>query len=370
MHGDTSRLPLILAALVGGLAPRMKKLMIVLALAATGLLLAPCGGGGTSEQPTTTAPTSVVTTVDQPTETPVATVESKYDEGWARKQVEPYVKETYEVMLAQAWNKMYDMVATDAKTGCSRSVFVSKMAGVWLFASAFGIDETIKAEQQELTEGTLAITFQEIGPERITFTVSDDDPTTIIREKGKWLTADPLEQDCASLDMETGTESTPAPTVVRTATPKATPTPAAGLSRGNALPLGQTAVVPPGWEVAVLGVDEDAWPEVQAANPYNDPPEQGYRMVLITVRVTNVQRKDEAATISESDFELVGSRNQVYQTFDRSCGVTPNELRGELFPSGTVEGTICFQAGTDETGLLLVASPSWDKEDQRYLALQ
>jgi hypothetical protein len=86
--------------------------------------------------------------------------------------------------------------------------------------------------------------------------------------------------------------------------------------------------------------------------------------------VTNVQTKDEAATISEGDFELVGSRNQIYQTFDRSCGVTPNKLRGELFPSGTVEGTICFQAGTDETGLLLIASPSWDKEDQRFFALQ
>jgi hypothetical protein len=74
--------------------------------------------------------------------------------------------------------------------------------------------------------------------------------------------------------------ATPAPTTP--ATPKATPTPAAGLSRGNALPLGQTAVVPPGWEVTVLGVDEDAWPEVQAENTFNDPPERGYRMVLIT----------------------------------------------------------------------------------------
>jgi hypothetical protein len=310
----------------------------------------------------------MVTTVDQPTETPVATADSKYDEAWARKQVEPYFKESYGALLAQEWNKVYDLYSDEAKAGCSRSSAVSKMTASWLFAQAFGIDEIFKAQLQELKDGVLVITFSEITPEHITYSVADGESETIIREHGKWLCDDPLEQDCASLAMET--ESTPAPTVVRTATPKATPTPAAGLSRGNALPLGQTAVVPPGWEVAVLGVDEDAWPEVQAANPYNDPPEQGYRMVLITVRVTNVQTKDEAATISQSDFELVGSRNQVYQTFDRSCGVTPNELRGELFPSGTVEGTICFQAGTDETGLLLVASPSWDKEDQRYLALQ
>lgn len=164
------------------------------------------------------------------------------------------------------------------------------------------------------------------------------------------------------------TAATPAPTT--TATPKATPTPAAGLSRSNPIPLGQTAVVPPGWEVTVLAVDEDAWPEVQAENTFNDPPEQGYRMVLITVRVTNVQTKDEAASISEGDFELVGSRNQVYSSFERSCGVTPNDLMAELFPEGTAEGTVCFQAGTDETGLILIARPSWDKEDHRYFALQ
>jgi hypothetical protein len=162
--------------------------------------------------------------------------------------------------------------------------------------------------------------------------------------------------------------ATPAPTM--TPTPKATPTPAAGLSRSNPIPLGQTAAVPPGWEITVVDVNGDAWAAVQAENPYNDPPQEGYRMVLITVRVTNVQTKDEATTISEADFDLVGSRNQVYSSFERSCGVTPNDLMAELFPQGTAEGTVCFQAGTDETGLILIAGPSWDKEDQRYFALQ
>jgi hypothetical protein len=162
--------------------------------------------------------------------------------------------------------------------------------------------------------------------------------------------------------------TTPAPAA--TATPKTTPTPAAGLSRGDAIPLGQTAVVPPGWEVTVLGVDEDAWPEVQAENQFNDPPEQGYRMVMVTLRVTNIQTKDEAARISAGDFELVGSRNQVYKTYEQYCGVTPNGLEAELFPQGIAEGTVCLQVGIDETGLILIAGPSWDEEDQRYFALQ
>jgi len=152
--------------------------------------------------------------------------------------------------------------------------------------------------------------------------------------------------------------------------PTPTPVPAGGRSRSDAIPLGQTAVVPPGWEVTVLGVDEDAWPEVQAENQFNDPPEEDYRMVMGTLRVTNVQTTDESTRISGGDFEFVGSRNQVYNTPDRWCGVTPNGLEAELFPQGTAEGTVCSQVGTDETGLILIASPSWDEEDQRYFALQ
>jgi len=379
MRGDTSRLPLIVAALVGGLPPKMKKLMIVFVLAATGLLLAACGGGGTSEEPTTTAPTSIATTVDQPTQTPAATAESKYDEAWARKQVEPLQEEVYQAILDKNWSKTYDWYSDEAREGCSRSTYVGKMAGNMLMLAAFGInDDYFKAMLQDIKNGTLVITFQEITKDRITYTMEGSDaPTTIVREKGKWAGADELlGQDCSSLDMEAAEAETPtATTVVETPVPTieqitATPPPAAGLSRGNALPLGQTAVVPPGWEVTVLGVDEDAWPEVQAENQFNDPPEQGYRMVMVTLRVTNIQTKDEAVRISAGDFELVGSRNQVYKTYERSCGVTPNSLEAELFPQGTADGTVCLQAGIDETGLLLIASPSWDEEDQRYFALQ
>ena len=163
-------------------------------------------------------------------------------------------------------------------------------------------------------------------------------------------------------------ERTPGPT--RTPTPEATPTPVAGRSRSNPNPLGQTTVVPPGWEITVLDVNGDAWSVVLAENQFNDPPEEGYRMVLITVRATNAQTGEETDRISYGDFALVGSRNQVYQTFERSCGVTPNDLGAELFPGGTVEGTVCFQAGVDETNLILIAEPSWDTEDRRYFALE
>lgn len=188
-------------------------LAVVLGLAAS---LTACGGGDEAE-PSATAKTTPAVAADSTTETPVAaetpvaTADSKYDEAWARKQVEPYLKETFEIIAAQEWNKGYDLMSADARAGCSRSTFVSKMAGVWLLATAFGADEMVKASLQDLKEGKLAITFSEITPERITYTVGDDEPATIVREDSKWKNTQPLEEDCASLDVDSGEAPTPEP---------------------------------------------------------------------------------------------------------------------------------------------------------------
>jgi len=194
--------------------------ILAVALGLVGGLTA-CGGGEEAEPIATAATTATAVahetiipdttaTVGEPTETPVATADSKYDEAWARKQVEPYIKERDKIMLAQEWNKLYDLVSDDARAGCSRSAFVSKMAGVWLLFVAFGGDEILKAEQQDLEEGKLSITFSEITPERITYTSSsEEDPSPLVREDGKWKSAAALEQDCASLDV--GATPTPEP---------------------------------------------------------------------------------------------------------------------------------------------------------------
>jgi hypothetical protein len=162
---------------------------------------------------------------------------------------------------------------------------------------------------------------------------------------------------------------TPTPTAP-TPSPSPSPAPGAGLTRDNPVPFGQTLTAPPGWDITVSNVDWDAWPEVHAENMFNDPPEEGYRMVMVTVRAKNVQAGDETDTIWDSDFEMVGSRNIVYTTFERSCGVIPDDLWAEVFPGGTVEGNVCFQAGINETNLLLIAALTWSNADRRYFALQ
>jgi len=74
--------------------------------------------------------------------------------------------------------------------------------------------------------------------------------------------------------------------------------------------------------------------------------------------------------ISDIQFEMAGSRNIVYNTLDPWCGIIADELMGEVFPGGTVEGNVCFQAGINETNLLLIASLTWSDQDRRYFALQ
>ena len=195
----------------------MKRMLIAIALAA-GLLLTACGGGTKNAEPTTTLPTTVATVVATP---PVATAivqvggtppvlaESKYDETWARKQVEPQIKEMYELLLGHSWSKVYDMYPAEDREGCSRGTFVSKTAGNMLLLAAFGFnDDLFKAELQDIKDGKLVLTFSEITKDRITYMAEGDtEPTTIIRENGDWVAPtayEPLGQDCSSLDITMG----------------------------------------------------------------------------------------------------------------------------------------------------------------------
>jgi len=285
----------------------------------------------------------------------------------------------------ERWSKIYELNSQEFQERCSRDDFIGQvmMAKVFLgegeWKDMIGEMKLLAVEniQIQRDSATAEVTSELLGEEQ-------RETEYYVREDGKWrLAPAPASEGCdTSGEEETATPAaTPPELFAETPTPSrspaltVTPTPQAtaagptGQSRGDPIPLGQTLTVSPGWDVTVINVNPDAWSVVQAANTFNEPPEEGYRMVLATLRVVNVQAADKADTITESDFELVGSRNQVYKTFDRSCGVTPNDLSAELFPQGMAEGTVCFQVGIDETGLLLIASLTWDDKDRRYFAL-
>lgn len=145
-----------------------------------------------------------------------------------------------------------------------------------------------------------------------------------------------------------------------------------GESRRQAVALGDT-VTTGDMSITVVGVNLDAAGELTAEDDFVDPPAEGNRYVLVTVRVEHVGEGEETISVSASDYELTGSNNVVYDTFDEDsrCGFFSGEISGEMFPGGVVEGDVCFQVPAGETGLILIASPfvSFDDDDKRYLKL-
>ena len=123
-----------------------------------------------------------------------------------------------------------------------------------------------------------------------------------------------------------------------------------------------------GIELIVTGITEGAWPAVQAANQFNDPPEEGNRYYMVTVAVA-YPAGSVSVNISEYDFRLIGDKRLVYEPYDHSCGVIPDELSGELYAGGRTEGNICFQIPSDESGLILIYQPGFGSEERRFLAI-
>lgn len=305
--------------------------------------------------------------------------------GSDEEQIGQLNQDVFRHLKDERWSKMYELYSQEFQARCPRDEF---LGGMLIGKALLG-----EGEWEDLLKEMklIAVDNIQVGGDTamadVTAEVLGERETRTqhyVKEDGRWrLAPDPGTEGCQTeADEEEIPSPLPAgtPTVLptapsagtprATATSEATPTPAVGRSRSNPIPLGETAVVPPGWEVTVLNVDPDAWPEIQAESMFNDPPEEGYRMFMVTVRVTNVQGGDETDIISSYDFDMVGSRNEVYGGMEHYCGVMPNELGAELFPEGTTEGNVCTQNPTDETGLLLIASISWDKEDRRYFALQ
>lgn len=158
-----------------------------------------------------------------------------------------------------------------------------------------------------------------------------------------------------------------------TATAEAEQQAAVGLSRDNPVPAGQALTVPDGWEISVVNFIPDATQMVLAENQFNDPPDPGFKYVIVRVRATNVSAGDPADFDASFALRLVGSRSVSYDQFTRSCGVIPDELGldvpSEAFTGGTVEGNICFHVGADEAEFVMFTE-FFLGESTTYFAVQ
>lgn len=137
-------------------------------------------------------------------------------------------------------------------------------------------------------------------------------------------------------------------------TPDPTPTPSSrdGTVRSKAFQYGeefQAGIL----DMEIVAIDTNAWPEIQAENQFNDPPADGHKFVMWTLNVENARgSSDENEWITDSDFELVGSKNVLYTTYgDNRCGVFPNELSERLYLDGATTGNVCLSIPIDEINL-------------------
>ena len=137
-------------------------------------------------------------------------------------------------------------------------------------------------------------------------------------------------------------------------------------STEDATDLGDSGEVAGVAEIRVIDVDFDAEDTVLAENEFNEPADDGHRMVLWRFEITNIG-EDVLDAYFDPGYSLVDDSGKVYGEFDFSCGVIPDEIEGELQPGDSVEGNFCIQAEEDAEGLLFEVS-IFDEDFEETLA--
>ena len=138
-------------------------------------------------------------------------------------------------------------------------------------------------------------------------------------------------------------------------TPTPTPPPLLG-SRQNPVQFGTEVDVKntddDHWRIAVIDTVPDATQLVLGENRFNDPPEEGFRFYVVTIRA---QYLGPDSTSFDGSYRLraLGVGGVVYTTFENRCGVIPDDLPSpELFTNGTVEGNVCWEVADDDVASL------------------
>ncbi len=127
-------------------------------------------------------------------------------------------------------------------------------------------------------------------------------------------------------------------------------------------------------QVEVLSYDPDGWREMVIENGFNDPPHNGHRYLIVTVRIRNLET---SKGVFLSGIELQGDGRK-FTTFgeDSSCGVIPNDLGHAIYgkfddvkiPGGQdVSGNVCFQVPEHLRNLSLVPDSLWSGDAIRVV---
>lgn len=125
-----------------------------------------------------------------------------------------------------------------------------------------------------------------------------------------------------------------------------------------------------GLEFDFKQVNYDAWPLIKLENQFNVPPQEGKRMIMVTLVATNIAG-EESVTLSQSNFRIVGEYQTPYSSFapNTRCGVSPESLFAKVKPGETAQGNICIQVPSNEDGLVLVYDGHGADNPKMYFAL-
>ena len=251
----------------------------------------------------------------------------------------------------------YGYFSEDFQEQCSLADFTVGIA----FASAFF---------GELDEDDIEITITEIRfeDEKAFVTLegtvngedldlASDDPESEywILEDGEWKLGTTDDSGCEG-ELSSGEDD------------DATPATGPGSSRSEPASVGDSVEVS-NLRITLLEADTDAAAQLEELSEFEQTPTPGRRAVLVRIKVEHIGDADSDETIQvfESDFEVTGSSNVIYDSFSdgSSCGFYDDAISGEMFPGGSIEGYFCIQVPEDETDLLLIAAPGFGFDDSR-----
>ncbi len=116
------------------------------------------------------------------------------------------------------------------------------------------------------------------------------------------------------------------------------------------------------WEMTIVSINDDAYPELLDANMFNDPPHPGWQYVLFNARVKYLGDQSSSTRWFNSRVRAVGASGRTYQnSLSYSCGVFPEPditVLGsgiEMFPGSTIEGNLfCLEVQSSDLASLVV----------------
>jgi hypothetical protein len=328
------------------------------------LILAACGGGGNSGSggagdgaASTAGPAG--TRTKAPATADSGGLQAREDE------LRETVVAAYKAILSEGAVDAYTYASADFKEKCSLEDFISVIAFVKVFLGDLApedIDVEVTSVRYEDGKAFVGVAGKLKGEELTPDGGSDDFSDYWVYEDGAWKWGTDEENPCdTSINIGGGDGD-------------ATPATGPGSSRVEPAAIGEP-VDAGDRRITVLRADLDAAGRLADLSDFPSTPVPGRRTVLVRVTVEHIGADpDQTITLSEGDFKLTGSGNIVYGSFDQgtSCGFLDEGLQGEMFPGGRLEGYVCFNVPVEETGLLLIAEPSFSSGDdgRRFFALE